>query len=90
MQGLSSIFKGVKDNAEAGFATSGEDSVPGCSGGEEHESVGRAVACSLAPLFQGGYLRLFFCEFQAGASTYRKLHIDKTCCLKSQGTFCYV
>lgn len=60
MQGLSSIFKGVKDNAEAGFATSGEDSVPGCSGGEEHESVGRAVVCSLAPLFQGGYLRLFF------------------------------
>ena len=46
---LSSIFKGVKDNLGAGFATSSEDSVPGCSRGEKCEYVGRAVACSLAP-----------------------------------------
>lgn len=32
VQGFSSIFKGVKDNSEAGFATSGEDSLHGCSG----------------------------------------------------------
>lgn len=87
VQGLSRIFKGVKDNSEAAFATSGEESLPGCSGEEEHESVGGAVAYSLAPLFQGGYLRQFFCEFQAGASTYCKLHTDKTCYLKSQGDF---
>lgn len=37
MQGFYRIFKGVKDNSEAGFAISGEDSLPGCSGKEEHE-----------------------------------------------------
>lgn len=33
VQGFSRIFKGVKDNSEARFASSGEDSLHGCSGG---------------------------------------------------------
>lgn len=49
VQELSSIFKGVKDNLGAGFATSSEGSVPGCSRGDRREFVGRAVAGSLAP-----------------------------------------
>ena len=54
MQALPSIFKDVEDNLGAGLAASSEDSVPGCSRGEKHEFVGRAVAWSLAPYPSSG------------------------------------
>lgn len=49
VQELSSIFKDVKDNLGAGPGTSSQDSAPGCSRGEKHGFMGRAVAWSLAP-----------------------------------------
>lgn len=53
-------------------------------------TCGQSSCLQFCTSFPGWIFETDFCEFQAGASTYCKLHIDKPCCLRAKGTFCYV
>lgn len=56
MQELSSASKDVKDNLGAGFATSSEDSVPGCSRGEKFGPGSYVQPCTVPFFFLSGWV----------------------------------
>lgn len=67
MQELSSASKDVKDNLGAGFATSSEDSVPGCSRGEKFGPGSYVQPCTVP----------FFFSFRVGI--LGKVFLPKGC-----------